>query len=84
MSQLSDRYATVGRRDFAVAIEHLLETEFKLVGSHRVIRMIAQSVIELHQEFYPEIREMDLNPVIVHERGLTVVDVRIILKKDKK
>lgn len=30
-------------------------------------------------ESYPEIREMDLNPVIVHERGASVVDARIIL-----
>ena len=31
-------------------------------------------------ESYPEIREMDLNPVIVHEKGLSLVDARIILK----
>lgn len=31
-------------------------------------------------ESYPEIEEMDLNPVIVHERGLSIVDARIILK----
>lgn len=31
-------------------------------------------------ESYPEIAEMDLNPVILHERGLSIVDVRIILK----
>ena len=30
-------------------------------------------------ESYPEIREMDLNPVIVHENGLSIVDARIIL-----
>ncbi len=30
-------------------------------------------------EAYPEIHEMDLNPVIVHENGLTIVDARIIL-----
>ena len=28
---------------------------------------------------HPEIDEMDLNPVIVHEKGLTVVDTRIVL-----
>lgn len=32
-------------------------------------------------EAYPVIKEMDLNPVIVHEEGLTIVDVRIILKE---
>jgi acetyltransferase len=30
-------------------------------------------------ESYPEIHEMDLNPVIVHENGLSLVDARIIL-----
>jgi acetyltransferase len=33
---------------------------------------------------YPDIQEMDLNPVIVHETGLTIVDARIILKADEK
>lgn len=31
-------------------------------------------------EAYPEIKEMDLNPVIVHSDGLMIVDARIILK----
>jgi len=29
---------------------------------------------------YPAIREIDLNPVIVHDEGLTIVDARVILK----
>ncbi|MBW1646445.1 MAG: acetate--CoA ligase family protein, partial [Deltaproteobacteria bacterium] len=29
---------------------------------------------------YPDIAEMDLNPVIAHEHGLNVVDARIILR----
>ena len=32
-------------------------------------------------EAYPEIQEMDLNPVILHHTGLNVVDARIILKE---
>ena len=32
-------------------------------------------------ESYPEIEEMDLNPIILYEHGLDVVDARIILKK---
>ena len=31
-------------------------------------------------EAYPEIQEMDLNPVIVHKNGISIVDARIILK----
>ncbi len=30
---------------------------------------------------HPEIDEMDLNPVIVHEKGLTVVDARVALRQ---
>jgi acetyltransferase len=30
-------------------------------------------------EAYPEIREMDLNPVIARESDLTVLDARVIL-----
>jgi hypothetical protein len=64
MSHLSDRYATVGRRDFASAIEYVLETEFKLVGSHRVIRMIAQAIVDLQREFYPESRRLEPGTIL--------------------
>jgi len=33
-------------------------------------------------ESYPQIEEMDLNPVIVHEKGVSIVDARIILKAE--
>ncbi len=35
-------------------------------------------------EAYPEILEMDLNPVIVHEKGLSIVDLRVILRADER
>ena len=35
-------------------------------------------------EAYSEIQEMDLNPVIVHDTGVDIVDARIILKQNKK
>ena len=31
-------------------------------------------------EAYPEIEEMDLNPVIIHKKGISLVDARIMLK----
>ena len=33
---------------------------------------------------YDDIQEIDLNPVIVYEQGLSIADARIILKKDTK
>ena len=31
-------------------------------------------------EAYPEIEELDLNPVLVYDRGLSIADARIILR----
>jgi acyl-CoA synthetase (NDP forming) len=35
-------------------------------------------------ESYPEIQEMDLNPVIAKEKDITIVDVRILLKENHR
>lgn len=47
-------------------------------GDQRALRRLLLTCSEVI-ESYPEIREMDLNPVIVHEKGISVVDARIIL-----
>jgi acetyltransferase len=44
-------------------------------GIIEVIQRISQLVTEI-----PEIREIDLNPIIAHENGVTVVDARIGMK----
>jgi len=64
MRNLPDRYAAVGRRDFRAALEYLLETEFKLVGSHRVIRLIAEAVVELQRQFYPEHERLEPGTIL--------------------
>jgi acetyltransferase len=48
----------------------------------RAIKRLLTTCSEV-MEAYPEIREMDLNPVIAYEKGLQVVDVRILLKEDR-
>ncbi len=42
----------------------MLETDFKIVGSHRVIRLIADAIVELHREFYPEDRHMEPGTIL--------------------
>jgi acetyltransferase len=34
-------------------------------------------------EAYPDIEELDLNPVLVHEEGLSIADARVILKEQE-
>ena len=50
---------------------------------HEALIDLLMSVSEII-ESYPGIQEMDLNPVIVREDGLTVVDARILLKKNNR
>ena len=47
------------------------------------IRKLLQLCSEII-EAYPDIEEMDLNPVIVYESGLGIVDARVILKTDDR
>jgi acetyltransferase len=44
----------------------------------RKLLMLCSDIVES----YPQIDEMDLNPVIVHEKGVSIVDARILLKSD--
>jgi len=50
---------------------------------HEALIDLLMTVSELI-ESYPRIQEMDLNPVIVREDGLTVVDARILLKRNNR
>jgi len=46
----------------------------------RKLLMLCSDIVQS----YPEIEEMDLNPVIVHEKGVSVVDARVILKTEDR
>ncbi len=48
-------------------------------GDEKALRRLLLTVSEL-VEAYPDIQEMDLNPVIVYESGLNIADARVILK----
>ncbi len=50
----TDRYASIPKRSFRNNIIHHIENNYKLVGSHKVIQMMADDIVELHKEFYPE------------------------------
>lgn len=49
----SDPYASIAKRTFPAALIHLLETEYRLVGSHRILKVLAEDVETLVAEFYP-------------------------------
>lgn len=52
--QLRDRYESITKRDFKTALIRLLETDYKVLGSRRVLVMLADDIEQLHQEYFPQ------------------------------
>jgi hypothetical protein len=64
MSGIHYRAAT--KRTFKQAIVFLLEHEYKLLGSHRILEMIADDVVELHHEFYRDANQVPPGCLVWH------------------
>lgn len=47
----------IAKRTFRSALIEMLETEYKLIGSHKVIELIADDICQLRDEFYPKNHE---------------------------
>ena len=62
--ETKNRYESIPKRNFGNAIIRLLEENYKLVGSHKVIQMIADDIVELHKEFYPKLEEQSFGHIV--------------------
>lgn len=65
------RYASIPKRSFRNAVVRLLEEDYKLVGSHKVVQMIADDIVELHKEFYPDLEGRTFGHIAWRTTGLT-------------
>lgn len=63
-SKAGNRYESIPKRNFRNSIIKLLEDEYKLVGSHKVIQMIADDIVNLHKEFYPELEHQSFGHIV--------------------
>lgn len=51
--ELKDRYESISKRDFKTALLRLLEEEYKLLGSRRILLMLADDIENLVGEYFP-------------------------------
>ncbi|MDP4176203.1 MAG: DUF1670 domain-containing protein [Bacteroidota bacterium] len=58
------RYSSIAKRSFFYAIVRLLETEYKIIGSKKVILMIAEDIERLHKEYYPDMERRSLGEIV--------------------
>ncbi len=61
-----NHYESLPKRTYRTAIIRLLETEYKLLGSHKVLQMVADDIIALHKKFYPDIEGHDFGSILWH------------------
>lgn len=47
------RYESIVKRDFKTALIRLLESDYKVLGSHKVLAILADDIEQLHQEYFP-------------------------------
>jgi hypothetical protein len=48
-----DRFASIEKRGFRSALMHLLETDYKIIGSRRVLEALAEDIEHIQQEYFP-------------------------------
>lgn len=51
--KLKDRYESIGKRDFKTALLRLLEREYKILGSRRILLMLADDIENLVGDYFP-------------------------------
>lgn len=59
-----NRYESIPKRSYYNAIIKFLEEEYKIIGSKKVIAMIAEDLVELHKEFYPDIEKRGFGQIV--------------------
>ena len=63
-SELRDRYESIPKRSFKTALIRLLETQYKLMGSHRILTMLADDVEQLSWQYYPQRSRLQMGDLV--------------------
>ena len=54
INQIRDRYESINKRNVHTAIVNMLESEYKILGSRKVLDMLAEDIENLYREHYLE------------------------------
>lgn len=65
LNQTRDRFESINKRDFKSALINLLENEYKILGSRKILSMLADDIMELHKEYYPKASEVSVGEIVL-------------------
>ena len=63
-NQIRDRYESINKRNFRSALIHMLETEYKMLGSRKILEMLADDIEDLHRECYPSVDRVGFGEIV--------------------
>jgi len=63
-TQFRDRYESINKRNFRSALIHMLESEYKLLGSRKILEMLADDIEDLHRECYPSVDRVGFGEIV--------------------
>ena len=64
-----NHYKSIPKRSFRNAIIRLLEDHYKILGSHKVLQMVADDIVNLHKEFYPDLEKRSFGHIVWQTTG---------------
>jgi len=64
MNPTRDRYESINKRSFQQAIINLLENEYKILGSRKVLSMLAEDIENIHREYYPAVNQVGFGEIV--------------------
>jgi hypothetical protein len=62
--QIRDRYESISKRDFKTALIRLLEQEYKILGSRKILFMLSDDIEQLHQEYFPQRNQLQRGDIV--------------------
>lgn len=64
LNPIRDRFESINKRNFRTALINLLENEYKILGSRKILQMLANDVEDLHREFYPKQDQVGFGDIV--------------------
>ncbi len=62
--EIRDRYESINKRNFRSSLINLLESEYKVLGSRRILSLLAEDIEHLHREFFPEHNYIGMGEIV--------------------
>ncbi len=59
-----DRYESINKRNFRNALIHLLETEYKIIGSRKILSLLADDIEQLHSEYFVSTSTVGIGEIV--------------------